>query len=373
MLIAWMLLCGLSAIRGLGSEGEPTTQSTNMPNGNAFAIAAGGVVGVGIAWYVGITAEEVPDLEAHQFALPLAIAFVLGWFSLTRGIATQVNFRRVGLIAACTGMVHLCFSGGLTIPGVAITLLAFLTIAFQTPEHETDGHKVKVTKGLALVTTVGVCALVSMWLFSIAPVRRSMSDLARANDLMRRGRVVSASQLLRTALEQDSLALDPAIWLASIENRRWIANFVRSKSTSRSKELVDAFETATARAGNDPTLLKAIGEMHLQRYQVGGRPDDLGDAAKTFDQVMTLSPTQESYLAQAAEIAWEQASLNERPFQSPEDLTRTARELSLSGGVVTRILELQMILPAKKLGLRAVENPVLETAAKLLNARESAK
>ncbi|WP_404310353.1 O-antigen ligase family protein [Neorhodopirellula lusitana] len=396
MLLAFLIATLTQAAEEANSPSNPDSLSTFDSDGKQswgprLAVAGGGIAGIFVAWYIGITTGNVPDFEAHQFALPIAIAFAAGWLVWSPNIATEINSTRVGTVASAAGLIHLCFSSGWSIPGVAVVLVGFATMAVSaptaapeptskpmppTPSTDTKSPFRTVTPhsratGIAIAVT-GIIALGTMWNFSIRPVAATQATLQRIDELMQRGRISTATQQLRTSLQVDPLARQPAIWLASIENRRWIASYLQSKSTTHSAAFTTAFETAAQRIGNDPSLLKAIGDMHLQRYQVAGQPEDLRQAADVFDQMIDLSPTHEAYVAQAAEIAWEQSDRGITPRVPPDDLAKRAMELSQSGGVITRFLAFQVILPAKVFGDRAASTFVTASAEDVFADRMAA-
>ncbi len=346
----------------------------------AAAVALGALFGLLSVWYYGISNEALPDFEAHQYAIPAALVVMGAWWWTGTADAerlTHHQFRQMAAAATACGLTHLCFSGGWTIPGVSLMLVWLAAVATNVPAS------LACEAGLATETTSPMRPGAANWAaglivsvlflvfvrFTLLPVQRTGAAMKNAAMQLNTNRVVQAEATLRGALQDDPLAKDAAIWFAGIENRKLMQSFLGpTKMSTRQKRITDgAFGTAISRAGNDPTLLRAIGELLLHRYQFGGRVDDLVSAEKLFSRAIELSPTQEAMVAQQSEIARELTSRGITPTGgSAAKLAARAKTLADSGGMVTRELDLQPILPARVIGRAALTAPVRETAAELL-------
>lgn len=351
-----------------------------------IAVPIGAFVGLMLVWYTGVVEGVLPDFDAHLFAIPLAIVFLVGWFGLSRPTLpntqalpnaqalpnthalTNASWRSIGLIAFSTGLVHLCFSGGWTIPGVSLVLLTFLAIAVPTRIETAEPGSLRFTWQWALSVAASVALIVAMWTTGVRPIAASAQAMDQAEMALSRNRSAMTEKILRRSLVADPLAIDQAIWLASIENRRRVAGLLAGSVTAGSPTSDAVFADAVARIGNDPSKLIVIAQYRLHQYQAGGEVEDLAAAAKLLSRIIELSPTHQSYFAQAAEIAREQSRRQLTPLGDPVLLAERATFLSEAGGVITRVLDLQLILPASQLAPAAtlIRGPVRKSASEVL-------
>lgn len=372
---------------------RPSTDASTDASNRTSAPKSSGMVSLGViigaasglilVWYAGITGGMLPDFEAHQFAIPIAIAVISVWFRTTAGLTgndsgdsmTSIHFRGVGRVAAATGLVHLCFSGGWTVPGVAMVWWTLAAIAVGH-DSRVDCTAPLSSRAGSLTAISGTILLSVLWFGSVRPVHMVDASMGRATAAVSRNRISVADDELRSVMRSVPTASDPAIWLATIENRRRIMVFDPTLSSTGWTRLSQPFQTASdeavKRIGNDPVKLMAIAELFLHGYQVNGQSDDLNSAADLLRRVLRLSPTHQSYAAQAAEIAREQNRIGvSDPIGDPIELAQHAVELSKAGHEVTRILEFQFILPARPIGIAAKGEPIRRSASDLLHVGES--
>lgn len=373
--------------KSLDVPGETTTRPPSIPRRSqpvvVVAIAVGAFIGLLAVWYYGILSGELPDFEAHLYAIPCAIVVMAAWWMSSPPQRTFLSGRpcqRIAAWASACGLVHLCFSSGWTIPGVSLLLVWIAGIATSEPEVQTVGGVDASASVVArnawrprlALGLIGSILILAMVFISFRPVMRTRAAMADAAMRMQTNRGPRAETILNTVVQNDPFAQDAAIWLAGIENRKSMQAFVSSGTPSAAQIRITekAFDTAIVRAGNNPTRLRAIGELLLQRYQVVGRVDDLVRSEEIFARAIELSPTQEVFIAQQSEIVRE---LTARGLsvegQSAGDLAERAETLASSGGMVTRDLELQPILPARPLGPIALGAPVRTAAADLLRTQ----
>ncbi|TWU15184.1 O-Antigen ligase [Allorhodopirellula heiligendammensis] len=350
----------------------------------AVAMAIGACVGLLAVWYYGILSDSLPDFEAHQYAIPAALIVMGIWWQASPSGATGLTMRQCREIAAAAtacGLVHLCFSGGWTIPGVSIVLLWLAGIATSVPwQGFIAGDNSQSPRVKEWQFWLPSFALGFVWLglvvvlvhFSFSPVRATHAAMAEASRQLNTHRITQAESTLRTALQNDPLAQDAAVWLAEIENRKWLRRLAMSGTPldGPSQVAEAALADAILRAGNNPTLLRAIGETMVQRYQVGGRTTDLIQANEIFSRAISRSPTQEALVAQRAEIVRELTAQGVPvDGDSAGQLVARAEQLAASGEMVTRKLELQPILPARVIGQAALAAPVRAPAAEVLRGQ----
>lgn len=375
------------------AHSEPKGPSTVHP-GDArslakIAVAVGAFVGLLTVWYYGISSGELPDFEAHLYAVPVAMITMAVWWiadSAARPILSGFQLRRIAGASATCGLIHLCFSGGWTIPGVSIILIWLAGIATSTPnvglasnatasQVSASPRPIAMTRlrnaKLAVLAT-GCVLIFVMVRFSLRPVQRTRAAMSLAATQLKTHRISAAEATLGTVIQDDPHATDAAIWLADMANRKVIRAFTSSATieSDLSQQTHDAFALAIVRAGNNPPMIRTIGELLLQRYQVGGRIEDLAQAEKLIAKAVELSPTHETMIAQQSEIVRE---LTARGVpvdgMSAAQLSQRAMMLAGSGGVITRDLNLQLIMPARQIGLAASETPLRIAAGELLRTQ----
>ncbi|WP_146389109.1 O-antigen ligase family protein [Allorhodopirellula solitaria] len=349
----------------------------------AAAIASGAFFGLVVVWYYGISHDALPDFEAHQYAIPAAMIVMGAWWMITPILAAALGPSqcvKVAAAATACGLVHLCFSGGWTVPGVILIGIWFAGIATSVPTARVSPGSTTTASHAAAqrqlpswsVGVVGGVLFLGFLFFSLRPILQTRAAMAVATEQFRTNRINQAESTLRSAIQNDPLAQDAPVWLASIENRKLMQSLIESPATSarHQQDAATAMEIAVARAGNDPAVLRAIGDLLLQRYQVAGRIDDLVQAEQIYGKAMELSPTQEAIVAQVSEIVRELTRRGLTPSgDSAEQLATRAETLGDSGDMVTRKLELQPILPARKIGPIALHSPVQESAEELLRGQ----
>lgn len=397
LLIGWVLASFLYS-RKIRVTTTPSDSpvAASPPSGQRVGIVVGAAAwgGVMLVWYAAIASGNVPDFDANLLALPLCVVAYVGWWFATKesptrepGTATSMGqCRGVARAATATGLIHLCFSGGWTVPGVSVFLIWFASIATSVPVTPPESGTAKEkTLGVSRSSIVGPALVGTLWaililvaiVFSWLPVRQTRAAVANASVLMRTNRVAVAKVVLRSALASDPLASDAAIWLATVENQSLMQAFVAASSSppavspaivSRQRKVTDAaFSEAIDRSGNAPDRLRAIGEQFVQRYQVAGELSDLEKANELFSIARKLSPTHESITAQQAEVVRELQRRGAAPAgATAEQLATRAETLASAGDVVTRQLSLQPILRARVVGRAALESPERMNADQIL-------
>ncbi|MFG0267622.1 MAG: hypothetical protein ACF8AM_21090 [Rhodopirellula sp. JB055] len=348
-----------------------------------WAVPVGAAVGLLAVWILGVRNRDLPDFDAHLIAVPLAgAAGWLWWFRLADKCSAPGRCwdgRRMAGFALLAGCVHLSFSGGWTVPGIAVvlwTLAAFVTssresIPVSGPSGISPGQEAResvVNRGrlgaVASATLVTLAAL-TMGMVSYWPVTESKRWMAEADVQVRRGNLVGGEKSCRQAMEADPHAFDPAMFRLHVIEQAWLQRFATNPaSTEMSPRFQEALDDAIERAGNDPSRLEAIGELLLHRYQVGGEAEALARAKTIYDRCQLLSPSHQAIAAQRvliAEAAGDSA-------QSVRELAEKAVELAEAGGVITRQLSLQFILVVRPIGRSAIQQPVRQSAQAAMDA-----
>lgn len=375
-------------------------------------LSGGAVIGWVGVWVLGLLLGDFPDAEAHLFAIPagivLALAVVPRPPAADGGPRAGVDGERgsddvAGLAAtvAALGMfVHLCASGGWTVPGVAVPLWLLAAIAATAPEtgaglgrvgaglgragengDETgpsggDGSRDRPSPvrdsrggGIARFGTpagwLGLAAcsalLAALYLTAIRPTQRAKLALIRAEIAFESGRQAATQRHLEDALRADPWAADASLWLADSLRYRLVRGPDRPELRRPWEE---ALAETLRRAGDDPAMARRLGEQRLHLYQRHGRLEDLRQAHALFRDGVRWSPSHQGLAAQAAVTA--EALGDDELAQA---LAEKARRLAGLGSSWTRRLELQLVLKAEPLGRSVVDAPARMPASELLRDR----
>ncbi|EMI55036.1 O-antigen ligase family protein [Rhodopirellula sallentina] len=390
LLVVWIGVSIRATWKGVNAEAQHPEGARRVSMGSirssVIAAALGAFVSFVGVWYHGIVAGDLPDFDAHLIAVPIAVSVLAVWLVSVAGtgiVLTPMQCRMVASASVATGMLHLCFSGGWTVPGVSMFLLTLAAIATSPADErstdEEDGSTSLLSSRMVVSGLLLGLALVCYW-FSYRPVSRSEQAIVQANMLASTNRRPAASAMLRDALSIDPLNADAAMWLAGLDNQALLVSMGRGQTESRSRRIADeSIREAVRRSGNDPTRLRAVSELMLQRYQVGGNRADIVEAAELLSRARELSPTHESITAQYAEVLRELERLGvdgadgvdssdgaDIGGESAAEMADRAEMLAESGGVITRVLRLQRILPARVIGAPAVGQPVRAPADEVL-------
>lgn len=370
-LVAGVLLVLLSAAcwrvsRGLSdrrrecqasvTEGEPLVGSA------APWIGYGAFFSLGLVWLFGALSGRLPDFEAAVFSVPLAIA--AGWMiqsEIRRTADSQIQLICSAVLVAI--MTHLTFSGGWTIPGVAIVIWLMvgsicrtedtLALAPGSLEHSANDSEKWAAKSGLVAFAVGAALLMSLRIESIVPVQTAQLSLLRADDAARRGSIRRVDAESRLAMEADQ-------W--GIEAPRWRSEFLKSQLVRDGdhpglrETWLEANRTAIKRAGDNPLVWRPMGEQYLHLYQRYGRSDDLQQADRMISRALAGNPTDVSLIAQASMIALERSDR-----ETSMMLAKKAARLSRLGENIVRALGLQQIYVVEKRGAGAASQPVLES------------
>nr|WP_236615524.1 O-antigen ligase family protein [Rhodopirellula europaea] len=384
----WRAECPADA-SSLGESSEKAAAPRSQLGVAGWCIPMGAFLGWLAVWGVGIGNQQLPDFDAHLIAIPLACAVGwLWWFKMsnasvtveaesevTHGETTRAfrwDVRRIAWFVLAAGLLHLSFSGGWTVPGIAVvlwTLAAIVLSPATTPPHSSAAKVTNVASGkvteTAVIAAMAGVAAVGLSMVSYRPVTESKQWMADADLQIRRGNLVGVKKLCERAMLADPHAFDPAMFRLHAMEQHWVQRVVANRSaTDMEPRFKDALADAIQRAGNDPSKLQAIGELMLHRYQIGGETEVLAQAGRIYDRCQLLSPQHQGVAAQRAVIAETEGESAE----AVRELAEKAVVLSESGGVVTRKLSLQFVLVVRPIGSSAIRQPVRQSAEEAMDS-----
>ncbi len=277
-------------------------------------VAAGGAYMV--AWVVSINTGSVFDLDPQLIGVPVALG--LTW-AARRSIAEVPSI--VWPIGVAATLLHLSVSGGWTVPGVAAILAVGVAIGWPA-NISTEPPESRVGR---------LPMLGAVWILLVAAI------------------------------------VYAAVWTADAE------------------KLVA-----------DPAMIKSVGQRELWQYQATGQPEHLSQARLLSAMALSLDPMDAGWMAQVAEIERRSERLQVddpqvrrrltaviehvsrqihrkglvdpvgNPLPLSRQLANIAEALGEAGGVYSRLLSFQPILPAEPFGRSAATSPVRRPADEVL-------
>ncbi|MEL6109390.1 MAG: O-antigen ligase family protein, partial [Planctomycetota bacterium] len=339
------------------SQHEPENESTTVP-----ALFIGATTTLAMIWLFALATGQLPDYEAHLFAVPLGVAGV--W--LIRSEVTSLSssdVRTLALAIVGTMLIHLCFAGGWTVPGVGMWLWLAVALLCHPSETEsptgTDGEKAPANTEdvrpaalrVTLVTVLaGVALLICMRVASLGPTQASKLAQLRATDSLRRGLRSRAEEESQHAVAADAWAVDPALWRS-----QWrLGELLRTGRASDRESWLAAIREVADRAGENPLVIRALGEQSLHLYQCLGRQEDLAEGQRMLMRALAANPSDVSLIAELALVALERGDR-----EHAIELARLAERISLLDNNVVQALGLQHVYAVEKIGVSAAQNPIL--------------
>ncbi len=380
--------------RSKAHDGEGIAKFEHTQSTSPYWIWAGAIISLFLVWGLGIMTLRIPDFDAATFAIPFAVASTaLGWRTFSK--LTIIEREQTSFATFAAIMLHLCVSGGWTVPGVntLVSVVAAMFVCseakslseneacplrrghnpneFDSPPKGPSSFRIGSKRNGNAVGLSGTSLLLMSVLlmgglvyFSMIPVAREQSLIESAMVLRTRG---AESATIDTLL-QKAQAADP--WSAeAIRFRadvfRWELVELKSDEGENAERIRASIEQLLveirSRAGEDPAVYREIGGIQLHLYQRFGRQKDLLAALATFKQAADWSPSNQWMFAQLSEVARE-AGEESLAHKSAE----RAHWLSQLGYVMDRVLDWQMIMPARHYGAEVMRGPVRRPASELL-------
>lgn len=344
-------------------EGDEGSDDGGHPGGSQTWMVYGAGATLALVWLFGLASGQLPDFQASVFSVPAAIA--AGWL-IHRQMreVPGVELRRISTAILLAIMVHLLVSGGWTVPGVAIMIwLVVAMICSSSPTQSFEPEPSVVTDPVIAIQSIravasktalaafglGIAMLVCLRFISIVPVQTASVALMRSEDAMRRGMQVKADMESRQALEADRWGFEAARWRSEMLRSQLISS--RNDAVIR-RQWIAAVEMVVQRAGDNPLILRAVGEQCLHAYQVFGQENDLELADQLISQALTANPTDLSLVGQASMIALERDQV-----WKARELALETHRLSELGNNIVRDLGLQQVLVVAKIGRSAANAP----------------
>lgn len=333
-----------------------------------------GTLGV---WMLGWLTNQAPDVEPYLLGWPLmllATGLLRSWWR-TLQVPTGL------LLAALLGtLIHLCFSGGWLIPGVALPMWLLVAAAFPVtsiqvgrdgstvaeqaatfasdPAESTDCESFSF-RPRALVGTLAAFLLFTFWITEFRPTSESQRWALEAEVAIQRGRFDEAITANQRAALADAWDPTPHINLA----RLWQQALLRSDQAASRREYQSAERAATDLGGN-PTLWGLLAELRIHLFQRWGQQADLLAASQFLENATELAPANEHSAAQWAAVLDALQETDQAEYWAERTVM-----LAAAGDHIQRQLERIVILQPKHLGVEASEQPRRISAQDLLANR----
>lgn len=346
--------------------------------GSTAAVWLGAGLGLFAVWSVGLLIGWLPDLGAHFFAVPLAGLVLVG---LWRCRPSGLELRAVVIAALLAVMLHLSFSGGWTVPGVALPIwilaASMVPVSSTSLAHgrgrllKTDASRKRAGDRAAgrprfafdrlVALLVGAVLLFLIQKTAISPIQRLTVETRHASAALAQGRLDQAKLALQRAAESDPWNPHPVRDLAALQQIELLelgGDDLPSRDRQRDAvaklfDLLDQSERETLRRSpHEPALWRYFGRQRLHLYQRWGRHEDLEIALQRLKRGFELAPAQEAVAAQIALIEQHQGR-----FGEAEAWARRAQRLAEAGGHIERGLDRAIVLTPEKLGELVREQP----------------
>ena len=349
-----------------GAVPRPCVADTLASNGwGARGVRLGFGLGMLAVWMLGWLTNQAPDVDPYLWGWPLMLLTIGLLRSWWRNLQVPTGL----LLAASLGtLIHLCFSGGWLIPGVALPMWLLVAAAFPftspevgrgkptgeeraatfagDPAESTDCESFSF-RPRAPVVALAVCMLLTFWITEFRPTSESQRWLLQAEVAIQHGRFDEAIAANQRAALADAWDPTPHIHLA----RLWQQALLRSDQAASRREYQNAERAATDLGGN-PTLWGLLAELRIHLFQRWGQQADLVAASQFLENATDLAPANEHSAAQWAAVLDTLQETDQAEYWAERTVM-----LASAGNHIQRQLERIVILQPIQLGVEASEQP----------------
>ena len=286
----WQLAAGTTEQRPDTTDSFESVRDTDE---SVWFVYGGGFAGVLLAYPAGLLVDFMPDWEVLKWGLPAAAVVLACWHSWVR------DGRLSPALLACaalTLLINLLAAGGISQPGVAMSLWLLIALALSISQ---GANWVSPLTRRASWGVLGFAALVAAMMYATAyrPVLESRKHIADAKELLREARFAAAEKEFMAASESDRLASLPWQSVADLRHRRWL----RSRSADDLADFVAAADTMIDRNRRSYTTRQHYAALWQAAFRATGEAQYLEEAIDCYRQTLTLYP---SYNRGYAQLAW---------------------------------------------------------------------
>ena len=290
-------VCVLSVFWLVWRQRQSVSKYADHANGDATSserhpgrviIEAGFYLGIILVWVMGfILGITPPTLDVYLLTIPLAVGFraLLGRFASW----SRFSMFSVMPVVVVGLLTNLSAAGGISVPGILFPLAVIVGMGVRDeaaafPRYRRPSMVVAAVAGLLVVAFWS-----SLWL----PDQQSSRLIARADRLMRFGRVGESLIVLRQATEVDRFDPQPWMTLASLESMRPDAD----------RPLLDKLiAEARSRDPGNQAMAHRLGDLFIQLYSQHRRLEDLAHSLEWYRIAAEQHPTDAGLAVQVAVI-----------------------------------------------------------------------
>lgn len=352
-----LIVCVMLAVKVVsGGKADLASAELGDETNDGRAVWMGACIALVLVWLFGFAVRQLPDVNASLFVLPIVASLGFVVMSSVRMVSSPDLDRLMLIVLLSVGM-HLTFSGGWTVPGVAIVVWICAGFVTRLGVDKVDPSNRNFS---GMVWGGGACLVLlgALYILSLRPVLSAERSLAIARMAIEDGRFGLAERSYRQAANSDSWS--PAASLGLADLNRW--KLVSNDSPDIRRQWNAGLQQSIRRGGQNPTLLRAIGIQQIHLYQRYGRTEDLNAAATTFESAVKWSPVNQWMIAQLAAIVAEQGDVDRA-----KELSDRAKRLSEMGINLERGFQFQLIYPAQPFGETAKTKVIRRPAPEVLS------
>ena len=232
-----------------------------------------------------------PDIEPIILSCPIICAALYAMWSWLGHNSVRLETLWVACVAL---LASLSFSGGWTVPGLAMP--AWMALALSIP---TESGQVSLTQPVRrrwLATTAGIGLFAMFTLGTFRPVMQCFGALMLSQDAANRGAIAKATRRLRDAADLDPWDPEPL----RMKSRFLFYQCLGEDSDVLRQPLSQALQELSRRDPANPFLHQQIGDTHLQLYRRFGSQCHLQECIGHYLYAIQRDPTSIVLRAQAA-------------------------------------------------------------------------
>lgn len=270
-------------------EASPAATAEPVKSAGSTWIIAGGLLGVPLAFPIGLLAYSMPSAIAFFNCVPVMLAALGLWHAWGRqGTLDHV----LPLLGAAALLVNLLAAGGIGIPAVAGTLWLLLALCAQPP-LAADAHEARPRAWYPAIWTIGMgAAVLAAYFLSFRPMAAAQAARQAALAAPR-----TAEKHLLEAAAADPWAVTASRELAALRYHRWET----SPSAENWQAVAEAIREALARSPQSALAWQHAGEQYLAAYRRMHDAALLEASIQAFEKATSLYPNSAAYHADLAE------------------------------------------------------------------------
>lgn len=291
-------------------EGVPKPASTSTEFRSVRHVYLGALVGLVMAYPLGILVGFMPDPILLALGLPLAASVLWGLRDWVARGELPAFAPAIGLVVL---LINLSAAGAIGFPGIAqsVWMLIVLVLGSEARATETRATQTQATLWRGAIVLVSLAATVWFWRGTWEREEDSRAALDRAAIPLATGRYREAIDWLEQAAEADPLAAEPHFRLAALHHQGWLATDNENHRRLFERHLASLLE----RSRRAYQFRMHAGNWYLSAHRRQNDPELLRRAIAFYDEAIALYPNSnmlQAQLAWACFLATDDDALRER-------------------------------------------------------------